>query len=168
MKMEQIRILIVYDSLSGNTEKMASCVAEAAGEIEGVTAVTKKAVHVTLEDLCGAHAIIMGSPTYYGLMSSGLKDLLDKSAQIHGKLSGKVGAAFTSAGGNATGAETCLLSILEAMLIHGMVIQGRADNKHYGPACVDAPDEEAKKYCRDLGRRTAELTLTLSKGKESV
>lgn len=166
--MDEIKILIVYDSFTGNTEKMASCVAEGAGEIEGVMVVTKKAGHTTLEDLCGAQAIIMGSPTYYGLMSSGLKDLLDKSTQIHGELSGKVGAAFTSAGGNATGAETCLLSILEAMLIHGMVIQGRADNKHYGPACVEAPDEEAKKHCRQLGRRTAELTVALRKGRESV
>lgn len=168
MKMEEIKLLIVYDSLTGNTQEMASCIAGGAQEIEGVSVVIKKAGETTLEDLCGAQAIIMGSPTYYGLMSSGLKDLLDKSTQIHGKLSGKVGAAFTSAGGNATGAETCLLSILEAMLIHGMVIQGRADNKHYGPACVEAPDEEAKRYCRDLGRRTAELALVLTKGRKSL
>jgi NAD(P)H dehydrogenase (quinone) len=156
-------VLVVYDSLTGNTEKMASCVAEGARSVEGTTAVVKKAEEATLDDLLASHAIILGSPTYYGLMSSKLKDLLDKSAKIHGKLAGKVGAAFTSAGGTATGAETCLLSMLQALLIHGMIIQGRADNKHYGPACVEAPDEEAREYCRELGKRTAVLAALVTR-----
>lgn len=150
------KILIVYDSRSGNTEKMAFAVAEGAKMVTAAVTV-KKVDKTSLEDLLEADAIIVGSPTYYGLMSSGIKDLFDKSVKIHGKLAGKVGAAFTSAGGTATGAETTILSILEAMLVHGMIIQGRADNKHYGAACVEAPDEEAAKYCRELGERTAAL-----------
>lgn len=159
--MKEVKILVVYDSLTGNTEKMALAVAEGIKEVDGAVAIIKKVEHTTLEDLQEAHGIIMGSPTYYGQMSSRLKALLDDSAKIHGKLSGKVGAAFTSAGGTATGAETCLLSILQAMLVHGMAIQGRADNKHYGAACVEAPDDEAEKVCRELGKRTAELAAKI-------
>jgi NAD(P)H dehydrogenase (quinone) len=68
-----------------------------------------------------------------------LKALIDESVKIHGKLEGKVGAAFTSSGGTATGAETTLLSIMQAMLVHGMIVQGRANGKHYGAAAVALP-----------------------------
>lgn len=156
-----IKILIVYDSKTGNTEKMAYAIAEGAKEIEDVKVIVKRVEEVDLEDLVEAHGIIMGSPTYYGQMSNKLKDLIDRSVKIHGKLEGKVGAAFTSSGGIGTGAETTLLSILEAMLIHGMIIQGRAEDKHYGATAVGKPNEEDLKNCRELGKRTALLTRKL-------
>jgi len=81
--------------------------------------------------------------------------------EIHGKLEGKVGAAFTSSGGTATGAETTLLSIIEAMLVHGMIIQGRAGNKHYGATAVGKPNEKELKICKELGKRTTELAWKL-------
>jgi len=96
-------------------------------------------------------------------MSAKLKALIDKSIEIHEKLEGKVGAAFTSAGGTATGAETTLFSILEAMLIHGMIVQGRPDDKHYGAAALESPKDEEVKFCRELGERTASLVLKLKK-----
>lgn len=158
--MKEPNMLIVYDSGTGNTEKMALAVAEGVKKV--TTAVTvKKADETTMEDLLEADGIIIGSPTYYGQMSAKVKDLFDRSVEIHGKLAGKVGAAFTSSGGTATGAETTLISILEGMLIHGMVIQGRADNKHYGAACVGAPDEKSGKVCRQLGEETAALTAKI-------
>ncbi|MBU7023500.1 MAG: NAD(P)H-dependent oxidoreductase [Theionarchaea archaeon] len=153
---KETRILIVYDSGTGNTEKMALAVAEGAKKV--TSAVTMKgAEETTLEDLLNADGIIIGSPTYYGLMSAKVKGLFDASVKIHGKLSGKVGAAFTSAGGTATGAETTILSIVEGMLVHGMIVQGRAHNKHYGVASVGSPDEKELSLCRELGERTAVL-----------
>jgi len=157
------KVLIVYDSETGNTEKMAFAVAEGAKQVDEVSVTVKKAEHTKLEDLLNADAIIMGSPTYFGQMSAKLKALIDKSIEIHGKLEGKVGAAFTSAGGTATGAETTLLSISKAMLIHGMIIQGRSDDKHYGAAALESPDDEEFKFCRELGKRTASLVLKLKK-----
>lgn len=155
------RILIVYDSKTGNTEKMAFAVAEGAKQVKGVDVVVKRVEQTSLDDLLAADGIIMGSPTYYGQMSSKLKALIDESVKIHGKLEGKVGAAFTSSGGTVTGAETTLLSILNAMIIHGMIVQGRADDKHYGAAAVETPDEEELEYCRELGKRTASLVAKL-------
>lgn len=114
-----------------------------------------------LDDLKAADGIIMGSPTYFGEMSSKLKMLIDESAKIHGELAGKVGAAFTSAGGIASGAETTCLAILQAMLIHGMIIQGRTDDKHYGQTAVGCPDDLALKGCEELGKRVAELATRL-------
>ena len=155
------KILIVYDSKTGNTEKMAYAVAEGAKQVKGVDVIVKKVDKASLDDLLEADGIIMGSPTYYGQMSAKLKALIDESVKIHGKLEGKVGAAFTSSGGTATGAETTLLSILNAMLIHGMIVQGRADDKHYGAAAVEKPDKKELEYCRELGKRTAILVEKL-------
>ena len=157
-----LKILIVYDSKTGNTEKMALAVSEGAKQIKGIKTIVKKVEQTSLADLRSANGIIMGSPTYYGLMSAKLKALLDKSVQIHGRLEGKVGAAFTSAGGKATGAETTILSILQAMLIHGMIVQGRSDDKHYGAAAVGSPNKKEIEFCRALGKRVATLVTKLN------
>jgi len=152
-----LKALIIYDSKTGNTKKMAFIIAEGVREAEGIECVVKRVEDATLEDLIQAQGIIVGSPTYYGCMSGKLKEFLDKSVEIHGKLEGKIGAAFTSSGGTATGAETTLLSILKAMLIHGMIVQGNPKDKHYGMAVVEAPDKKEEKLCRAFGRKTAEL-----------
>ncbi|MDI6691341.1 MAG: NAD(P)H-dependent oxidoreductase [Candidatus Bathyarchaeota archaeon] len=156
-----VKILVVYDSKTGNTEKMALAVAEGAKQISGTEVILKRVDQTNLEDLKNADGIIMGSPTYYGQMSAKLKNLIDESVKIHGKLEGKVGAAFTSSGGTATGAETTLLSIIQAMLVHGMIVQGRANDKHYGATAVGSPCKEELEYCRELGKRVASLTAKL-------
>ena len=155
------KILVVYDSRSGNTEKMASAIVDGAKETKGVKVIVKKASRTNVEDLISPDGIIMGSPTYYGLMSGKLKALIDESVKIHGKLDGKVGAAFTSSGGVASGAETTLLSILQAMLVHGMIVQGKSEDKHYGAAALGTPKEKDIASCRDLGRRVARLVMKL-------
>ena len=155
------KILIVYDSKTRNTEKMAFAVAEGVKQVKGVKAKIKKADKTNLKDLLDADGIIMGSPTYYGQMSAKLKALIDESVKIHGKLEGKIGAAFTSSGGTATGTETTILSILQAMLVHGMIIQGRADDKHYGAAVVGSPSKMELESCKELGKRVATLVTKL-------
>ena len=157
------KVLIVYDSRTGNTEKMAHAVAEGTKQIKDIEVIVKKVDQTKLEDLLNADGIIIGSPTYYGQMSGKIKTFIDDSVKIHGKLAGKVGAAFTSSGGAASGAETTLISILGAMLVHGMIVQGRADHKHYGAAAVEKPSEEDAEMCRMLGERTAKLTLKVKK-----
>jgi len=159
-----VRILITYDSKTGHTARMARAVAQGARKIRGVNVVIKRVQKTSLNDLLEAEAIIIGSPTYYGQMTARIKALIDQSVKIHGQLEGKVGAAFTSSGGTATGAETTLLSILQAMLIHGMIIQGRAKDKHYGAAALESPGKKELESCRDLGQRVATLALKL-KGK---
>jgi len=155
------KILIVYDSVGGNTEKMAHAIAEGIEQVEGVEVTVKKVDCASIEDLQSADGIVMGSPTYYGQMSGKLKEFIDRSVKIHGGLEGKVGAAFTSSGGTATGAETTLLSILQAMLVHGMIVQGRSDDKHYGAAVVGAPKGKDFEQCMSLGKRVAFLAVKL-------
>src|SRR3990172_8432853 len=112
------KILVVYYSRGGTTEKMAELVAEGAREA-GAEVDLKKVTETTPDDLLPYDAVIAGSPTYYGQMAWEMKKLFDDSVKHHKKLEGKVGGAFTSSGVIGGGNETTLLSILEAMLIHG-------------------------------------------------
>ena len=155
------KIIVVYDSLTGNTERMALSVAKGA-EKAGVEVTVKKADETKPDDFLVADGIIMGSPVYFGQMSAKLKDLIDESIKVHKDLAGKVGAAFTSSGGTASGGETTLLSIIHAMLIHGMIVQGRADDKHYGVAVTGLPKKRDLADCEELGERVAALVLKLN------
>ncbi len=156
------KILVIYDSKTGNTEKMAFAIAEGVKKVGEITVEIKRIDETKLEDLQVADGIIVGSPTYFGQMSAKIKDLFDRSVDIHRRLEGKVGAAFTNSGGTASGAETTLLSILQAMLIHGMIIQGRARTEHYGAAAVGSPNRSELRSCHELGERTAKLALQLT------
>ncbi len=157
-----VKVLVVYDSKTGNTEKMALAVAKGAEQASDVEVTVKKAGQTSLDDLLAADAIVMGSPTYFGQMSAKLKALIDESVKVHKKLAGKVGAAFTNSGGTASGAETTLLSILQAMLIHGMVVSGNAAGRHYGVAVAGAPKPKDLEHCEELGRKVATLAKKLN------
>lgn len=147
---------VIYYSRTGNTQKMAQSVAQGVKE-EGVEVVIKKAEEASPEDFLKWEGIIVGSPTYYGLLASAIKGLFDESVKYHGRLEGKVGGAFASSGNIGGGNETTLLSILEMMLIHGMVVQGTSQGDHYGPVSIGSPDERVKSQCMALGRRMARL-----------
>ena len=47
------------------------------------------------------------------------------------------------------------------MLVHGMIIQGRSDDKHFGSAAIGAPHAKEIEHCKELGRRVAHLVLKL-------
>lgn len=76
------KVLIIYDSKTGHTKKMASAVAKGAKQVKGVDVEAKKVEQVDNEDLQKADGVILGSPTYYGQMSAKLKDFIEKSVEI--------------------------------------------------------------------------------------
>jgi NAD(P)H dehydrogenase (quinone) len=155
------KVLVVYYSRTGNTEKMARCVAEGA-KIDGVDVELKKVEDTKAEELLDADGIIVGSPVYYGLVSAEMKQLFDESVKFHGRLSGKVGGAFASSANIGGGNETTVMGILQMMLIHGMIVQGTADGDHYGPVAIGAPDDRSTPQCCALGQRVAELVKKLA------
>jgi NAD(P)H dehydrogenase (quinone) len=116
---------------------------------------------VKAEDLLGYDAIVIGSPTYYGHMAGPVKQLLDDTVRFHGKLDGRVGAAFSSSANIGGGNETTIMGILEAMLIAGMVVHGDPKGDHYGPVSINKPDDRVKRQCHRRGQRIAELTKKL-------
>ena len=154
-------ILIVYYSRSGHTQQMAQLIGQGVKGVDGVSCEVKDVADVDVDELVQAKGIIIGSPTYYGEAAAEIRKLFDDSVKHHGKLEGKVGAAFTSAANIGGGNETAILSIINSMLIHGMVVQGNPVGDHYGPVAINAPDERASKQCIKQGRRAAELVKRL-------
>jgi NAD(P)H dehydrogenase (quinone) len=154
------KILITYYSRGGNTKEMAQAV-QIGVEQEKVDCRLKAVDEVNVKELVDYDGIIIGSPTYYGDMASEIKKLLDESVSLHGQLSQKVGGAFTSSANIGGGNETTILSILKALLVHGMVIAGSSSGDHYGPVSIGLPDKRARKQCIDLGVRTAQLVKKL-------
>jgi len=155
------KILIVYYSKTGNTAKMARIVAKGAEKEGGIDVEVRPIEKTTAEDLLEPEAILIGSPTYYGTMSWQIKKLLDESVKYHGKLEGKIGGAFSSAGGVGGGSETTVMNIIKAQLIHGMIVSGTPSGDHYGPVAVGAPDKRSEGNCLRLGERTAKLVKRL-------
>jgi NAD(P)H dehydrogenase (quinone) len=127
-----------------------------------VEATLRKVDEASVDELPLYQGLILGSPVYYGLPSSKIKEFLDVSVKHHGKLEGMVGGAFASSGGTHTGAETTIISLLEALMVHGMVVQGTSSTNHYGAASVGAPDEKALEVCRRMGERLGKLAKKLN------
>ena len=150
------KMLIIYHSRGGATQRMAELVGEGASGA-GATVTIKKVQDTKPEDLLEYDAIVMGSPTYYGQMAAELKRLIDDSVKFHGRLAGKVGGAFSSSANIGGGNETTIRGILDTLLIHGMIVQGMAAGDHYGPVSIGKPDERASNQCRIYGKRVAEL-----------
>ena len=150
------RVLIVYYSATGNTEKMALAI-EQGIKAEGVDVVKKRVEDTDAKELLDYDGVVMGSPTYYGSMAWQLKKLLDDSVKYHGRFDGKVGAAFTSSANIGGGNETTIMDILKAMLIHGMIVQGDSEGDHYGRVAIGAPDGRVTGQCRSAGARLAGL-----------
>ncbi len=149
--------IVVYYSRSGNTKEMAEIIAKAMNDA-GLQTDCKSVDKVKADDLLGYDAIVIGSPTYYGHMAGPIKELFDETVSFHGKLDGKVGAAFSSAANIGGGNETTIMGIIEGMLISGMVVQGDPKGDHYGPVSIGKPDDRVRQQCERRGRRIAELT----------
>lgn len=150
------KILIIYQSKTGNTEKMAEAV-EAGVKKEAVEVLCKRIQNAEVDDLLDTDGIIIGTPTYFAGTTAEIKKFIDQSIKHFKKLEGKVGAAFTSSGDLGGGNETALLDILRAFLVHGMIVPGFTSGGHYGPVSVGAPNEERIRICTEFGGKVARL-----------
>jgi NAD(P)H dehydrogenase (quinone) len=151
------KVLVLYYSSYGHIETMAKAVAEGAREAgaqvdikrvpETAPEAVAKAAHFKLdqeaplakvEDLANYDAVIVGTGTRFGRMSSQMASFLDQAGGLwaKGALHGKVGGAFTSTATQHGGQETTLFSIITNLLHFGMVIVG-LDYGHAGQMTLD-------------------------------
>lgn len=158
------QILVLYYSKGGNTRKLAEAVADGVNSVQGASALLKSAKEVTKEDFLQSGGIIAGSPVYFGVMAAELKKIFDDYVGIRKKMEGKVGAAFATSGDPTGGKETTMMSIIQCLLIYGMVIVGdpMSASGHYGTACTGVPDADALENAAKLGARVAETAKRLS------
>lgn len=151
------KVLVLYYSAYGHIEAMAAAVAEGAREAgakvdikrvpelvpdevarKSYYKMNQTAPAATIDDLAAYDAIIVGTGTRFGRLSSQMANFLDQAGGLwmRGALNGKVGGAFTSTGTQHGGQETTLFSIITNLLHFGMVVVG-LDYGHAGQATLD-------------------------------
>jgi NAD(P)H dehydrogenase (quinone) len=168
------RVLILYDSATGHTAKMAELVAEGVDEVEGMEIRVRSVDVATADDVAWCDGLAVGSPTNMGLMSWNMKRFWD---QVVGprwmKIDGKIGCAFSSAGGWGGGAEIACQSILTVLMNFGFLVFGVTDyvsqltTLHYGSVTARDPrDEASRDSCRRLGKRLAEWVAVYCDGRQ--
>ncbi|SEM81203.1 NAD(P)H dehydrogenase (quinone) [Luteibacter sp. UNCMF331Sha3.1] len=139
------RVLVLYYSSYGHIEKMAEAVA--AGALDaGATVDLKRVPETAPEDVVrSAHfktdqaapiarpeelenydAIIVGTGTRYGRITSQMAAFLDQTGPLwaRGALNGKIGGAFSSTATQHGGQETTLFSIITNLMHLGMIPVG--------------------------------------------
>lgn len=102
-----VRILIVYHSQTGNTERMARSAARGVGDIENAEAILKRAGRAGLEDLLHCQGLVIASPENFGYMAGMVKDFFDRTyepAQGRKEIFKKPYALLVSAGNDGSGA----------------------------------------------------------------
>ena len=146
-----LKVLIVYYSQTGNTEKMARAIEEGAKSVAGTDVEVK--YFVKPEELVDANGIILGMPTYYHDIGMDMKNLLEGLAKEEIDLKGKVGAAFGSYGWSGE-APNLLLEIMKNRF--GMDVIEPALRIKYNP------DKNGLEECRKLGKTVAEKVVKKS------
>ena len=202
------RILVLYYSSYGHIEIMAMAVADGARQA-GATADVKRVPELVpdavasksgykvdqqapvamVSELADYDAIIIGTPTRFGTMSSQMKNFLDQTGGLwfEDKLVGKVGSVFTSTGSQHGGQETTIQSTQTVLFHLGMMIVGlpysfkgqmRMDEitgcSPYGASTLAddgnggdrQPSENELEGARFQGRHVAEIAMALALGRQ--
>lgn len=195
------KVLVLYYSAYGHIETMAEAVAAGAREAGATVDIRRvpelvpeeiarnahfkldqKAPVASIADLENYDAIIIGTGTRFGRISSQMASFLDQAGGLwaRGALNGKVGSAFVSTATQHGGQETTLFSLITNMLHFGLVVvglpysfQGQMDNSQvtggspYGATTIAngdgsrQPSENELAGARFQGRHVAEVAAKL-------
>ena len=154
------RVLVLYYSSYGHVRALAEAEAEGARSVPGTHVDVRRVPETVPEDVRASagfvaddapvaapadlehyDAIILGTPTLFGMMAGQMKSFLDQAGGLWARnaLVGKVAAVFTSTGSQHGGHEATLLSTQIPLQHFGMLIVGMpytfagqttADNDH--------------------------------------
>jgi NAD(P)H dehydrogenase (quinone) len=168
------KILVLYDSKSGNTAKMARLIGEGALSISDTETRLRSLEEGTAEDVLWCDGLAVGSPTNMGILSWKMKRFWDEVMEPHWmKIDGKIACAFSSSGGWGGGTELACQSILTVLMNFGFLVFGVTDyagkltTLHYGAVTAREPrSEESQAACRLLGQRLAEWTAVMVHGRK--
>ncbi len=206
--MEPVKVLIAFYSRNGSTEALANAIAEGAraegaevtlrrareivsreimqkanGWTEAADAMNAKYEAPTADDAEHSDAIVFGTPTRFGNVSSELKAYMDSLGGLwfQGKLNGKVGSGFTSTSSAHGGNESTIISMYHPMAHLGLIIVplGYADpamfkaGTPYGASAVSGqnnqpPTADDLEVARFQGRRVAQVARALKAAGETA
>ncbi len=171
------RILVVYYSETGNTEKLARGIQKGATAVPGVEVTLRKAADAKDEEILRADGIVVGTPIQWSNVAAEAKRFLDRvgsvlwNAKTNGD--GRTAGAFCTGGGVAMGKDIARLSILSAFLTMRYTVIGGVDDQGYGtlgpeattgPANPGIGDKELAE-AQNFGERFARLTKQFRVGK---
>lgn len=192
-------ILVLYYSRRGAVQEMARQIARGVEQVGGMQARLRTvppvapvydptadsipssgSPYVAPEDLRDCTGLALGSPAYFGNMAAPLKHFLDSTVSLwlSGALIGKPAAVFTSASSMHGGQETTLISMMQPLLHHGMLITGlpyseaelnhtRSGGTPYGASHLAGVNgelpltDDEKRLCQALGARIARIAQQL-------
>jgi NAD(P)H dehydrogenase (quinone) len=190
------KVLVLFFSRTGNTAALADAIADGASSVKFTEVDVRRIADLAPEHVIQSNtdwaksrdalarkyktlesvdvfpnydALVLGSPTRYGVMSAELKSVLDQTGTLlaSGALADKVGSAFSTASTPQGGLETTIHSMLVPMMHHGMIIvpPGYPDpamftaGSPYGATATSAPPtEEDLRVARHQGARVAKVS----------
>lgn len=197
-----MKILVLYYSMYGNTFELAKSVVDGAKSVNGAEVVLKQVPDLlpmelietnqrikenkekqkdipvaSVKELADYDAIIWGTPTRYGNMTSQMKNFIDQTGGLwqKGQLENKVTGVFTSTSTIHGGQESTILTFMVPLFHLGMIVAGvpysvpeltatTEGGTPYGPSHVagvnsDLPvTEKEAKIAFVFGKRIAEIT----------
>jgi flavorubredoxin len=139
------KLLVLYYSRSGNTEKMAKAIAEGAQSVGNIE--VELAYHIDTQDLVQFDAIVVGAPTYRYDMPIDFKNLFEEAAAQGIDLRGKLAASFGSYGWSGEAPQLVLDILKEKFAME--IVEPPLLAKY-------APDQNVLDECRRLGKKVSE------------
>lgn len=145
------KVLVLYYSRTGNTEKMANAVSEGA-QINGVE--VELDFHIDAESLNSYDAILVGAPTYHHDMPVEFKNLFEEAAIKGQNLKGKIGTSFGSYGWSG-----------EAPRLILEIMKNKFEMQTLEPSILAkySPDQNILNSCKNLGKKVSESLMNRAK-----
>jgi len=168
------KVLVLYHSLTGNTEYMAGLVTAGAEEVPGIDVKCLSLQEAGPDDLLWCDGIALGAPCHMGVVPWQVVQWWTKAiGKAWQHIDGKIGCGFSSAGGWGGGSEMTVQCLLKILMNFGVLVFGATDytgnqtTLHYGAVAINKPKTEGEKEaCRRLGRRLAEWVAVLCDGRK--
>lgn len=146
------QVLVVYYSVTGNTEKLVKGFANGVQRVSGVEVIVKNVNEVKVDELLHAEAIVFASPSYFRLPAWPLKKFIDESITVYRKLKDKLGGALCTAGSE-IGAIKCIQALRDVIEEHGMEFVGE------GVWCIETPGKDDLEKAASYGEKIARAVI---------
>ena len=141
------RLLIIYHSQGGATQRLAQAALRGAKSEEGVETKLLRAFDAGIDDLLGCNALLIGTPENLGYMSGAIKDFFDRTFYpAQDRVDNLPYALFVSAGNDGTNTvtqvERIALGYKFRRVAEAIIVRGE-------------PTEEDIARCAELGQTLA-------------
>lgn len=163
-----MKLSVIYDSKTGNTEDMAGYIAAGMRQVENIEARCFSLKDVDTDYVRESAGVVFGTPTYVAGPTADFYTWFEKhSSEL--SLAGKLGGAFATGRYIHGGEDLAILTVLTHLLVKGMMVYsgGGACGKpviHLGPVEICPDREDFRELFEIFGRRFAEQAARVMPG----